>query len=75
MRTGWMALSLLPQPKTVKTLVGFFDFKEVDTIYISKRASARVKRTATLLAAELYRHHPWITRCKPLPMWTTRMVV
>jgi hypothetical protein len=57
LRTGWMALSLLPQPKTVKTLVGFFDFKEVDTIYISKRASARVKRTATLLAAELYRHH------------------
>jgi hypothetical protein len=52
-----MALSLLPQPKTVKTLVGTFDFKEVDTIYISKRVSGRVKRIANLLAAELKRNH------------------
>lgn len=52
-----MALSLLPQPKSVKTLVGTFDFKEVDTIYLSKRATARTKRSAMFLAGELKRNH------------------
>jgi hypothetical protein len=52
-----MALSLLPQPKSVKTLVGSFDFREVDTVYISKRATARTKQQAAHLTEELKRHH------------------
>jgi len=52
-----MALSLLPQPKSVKMLTGHFDFKEVDTIIISKRASGRTKQTAQLLADEFKRHY------------------
>jgi len=52
-----MALSLLPQPKSVKTLVGTFDFKEVDTIYLAKRATSQTKRSASLLASELKHYH------------------
>ncbi|MCK6472663.1 MAG: beta-N-acetylhexosaminidase [Planctomycetes bacterium] len=48
-----MALSLLPQPKSVKTLVGSFDFKEVDTIIVARKASPRTKRAAQVLAEEL----------------------
>lgn len=52
-----MALSLLPQPKSVKTLGGTFDFKEVDTIFLSKKAPKKVKDAATLLALELKQQH------------------
>ncbi|MCW8133771.1 MAG: family 20 glycosylhydrolase [Planctomycetota bacterium] len=52
-----MSLSLLPQPKSVKTLVGTFDFKEVDTIFLAKKASKKVKDAAQLLAAEMKLHH------------------
>jgi hypothetical protein len=52
-----MALSLLPQPKSVKSLVGTFDFKEVDTIFVSKKASKKVKDAANLLASEMKIHH------------------
>jgi len=48
-----MALSLLPQPKSVKTLVGTFDFKEVDTVFLSKRATKKVKLAAQLFANEM----------------------
>lgn len=48
-----MALSLLPQPKSVKTLVGTFDFKEVDTLFLSKQASKKVKLAAQLFATEM----------------------
>jgi hypothetical protein len=52
-----MALSLLPQPRSVKSLPGAFDFKEVDSICLSKRAGTRVKEIAQLLSEELKRLH------------------
>jgi hypothetical protein len=52
-----MALSLMPQPKSVKTLVGNFDFKEVDAVYLSKRATPRTRESARLLAEELRKFH------------------
>lgn len=48
-----MALSLLPQPRSVKVLAGHFDFKEVDTIFVPRRPGPRVKQAAEQLAAEL----------------------
>src|SRR3990172_3024897 len=50
-----MALSLLPQPKSVKMLAGTFDFKEVDTLFIAKRATPRTRQTAHLLCGEFKR--------------------
>ncbi|MCZ7644195.1 MAG: beta-N-acetylhexosaminidase [Planctomycetota bacterium] len=60
-----MALSLLPQPKSVKVLVGHFDFKEVDTVFLARRASPRAKQAALLLCEELKRTYHLDYEIKP----------
>ncbi len=60
-----MALSLLPQPKSVKVLSGAFDFKEVDTIYLSKKAKPTTKRVVEHLAHEFKTHFHLDYKIKP----------
>jgi hypothetical protein len=50
-----MALSLLPQPRIVRTLGGFFDFRDTDAIYVSRKSGPEAKAAAKYLSEELGR--------------------
>lgn len=50
-----MALSFLPQPRIVKTLGGFLDFRETDVIYYARKDGGSSKAAAEYLSEELGR--------------------